>query len=108
MAHDRDDDLEREIRTHLELEAEERAAEGLSDEEARHEARRAFGNVARTQEDVRAVWTRGVADHLRRDLHFGVRSMIRRPGFTALAVLTIAIGIGATAAIFSVADSVLF
>ena len=51
----RDDDIQREIRTHIELEAEERAAEGLSETQALHAARRAFGSVARTQEDVRAV-----------------------------------------------------
>jgi hypothetical protein len=60
MAHrqnaDDHDDVAREIRAHLELEAEERVAEGLSEEEARSAARRAFGNVTRTQEDVRAVW----------------------------------------------------
>jgi predicted permease len=108
MAHNQDDDLNREIRTHLELEAEDRVAGGMSEEDARHAARRLFGSVARTQEDVRAVWTRGIGDQLRRDLRFGLRAMVRRPGFTALAVLTIAVGIGATAAIFSVADRVLF
>jgi hypothetical protein len=68
MAYDRDDDLEREIQTHLELEAEERVAEGVSEEEARYAARRAFGNVTRTQEDVRAVWTRRWLDEIVQDV----------------------------------------
>ena len=80
MARDRDDDLAREIRTHLELEAEQRAAEGVPEADARLAARRAFGSVARTQEDVRAVWRRGPVESLRRDLTFGVRTMARRPG----------------------------
>jgi hypothetical protein len=58
MKKDRDDELEREIRTHLDLEVEERVADGMSEIDARYAARRAFGNVTRTQEDVRAVWTR--------------------------------------------------
>jgi hypothetical protein len=55
MPNDRDEELKREIDTHLELEAEERIEEGLSADEARAAARRAFGNVVRTREDVRAV-----------------------------------------------------
>ena len=58
MKKGRDDEIEREIKTHLDLEAEERVAGGMSETNARYAALRAFGNVARTQEDVRAVWTR--------------------------------------------------
>ena len=58
MPKDREDELAREIRTHIETEAEDLVAAGLSAEEAHQAARRAFGNVAQTQEDVRAVWTR--------------------------------------------------
>ena len=59
MKKDRDAEFQREIRTHLDLEAEERLSNGMSETEARYAARRAFGNVTRTQEDMRAVWTRG-------------------------------------------------
>ena len=64
MKKDRDDDIEREIRTHLDLEAEERVANGMSETDARYAARRAFGNVTHTQEDMRAVWTRRWLDEL--------------------------------------------
>ena len=57
MAEDRDEEVAREIDTHLELEAEELVSDGMSPEDAAHAARRAFGNVTRTQEDARALWT---------------------------------------------------
>jgi hypothetical protein len=66
MKKDRVDDLEREIRTHLDLEAEERVADGMSEMEARYAARRAFGNVTRTQEDVRACGRDGGSTRLSR------------------------------------------
>ena len=94
--HDRDDDLAREIRAHLELEAEERVADGASPEEARVAARRAFGNVTRIREDARAMWTTPWVDQAQQDVLYALRMFVRTPGFSVVALLTFALGIGAT------------
>jgi predicted permease len=95
----REQDLEREVRSHLEAEAEEQSDP--------HAARRAFGNLGRVKEDVRAAWGWVWLEQLARDLHLAARSMRRRPVFTAVAVLSLAIGIGANTAIFSFAEAIL-
>src|SRR5688572_10462235 len=103
----RDDELEREIRSHLELEAEERQARGMSAADARYAAQRAFGNVTRTREDVRAVWTRVWLDELVQDSVYAVRALRNNPSFAAVAVVTLALGIAATTSIFSIVRGVL-
>src|SRR5690242_7455450 len=100
-------DLSDEIQEHLEEKIEELVADGMSRKEAEAAARRAFGSVMLTEEDSRNVWRWPPVEELFADIHYGLRALRHNPMFTAVALLTIAIGIGANTAVFSVVNSVL-
>ena len=103
----RDADIERELRSDLELEEEEQREGGISGEEARYTALRAFGNPTLIREQTHAVWARTWFESLARDLRISLRTLLRTPGFAVIAILVMALGIGANVALFTVVRGVL-
>src|ERR1700678_1750321 len=101
-------DLGDEIRLHLEERTEQLMSEGMSRKEAELAARRAFGNATVLEERSREVWQWALVESLGTDLKLVLRRLRKSPGFAATVILTLAIGIGANAAVFSVLNSVLF
>jgi hypothetical protein len=102
----RERDLERELRSHLELEAEERQESGLSSEEARYAAQRAFGNTTSLKEEVREMWSWTFLEHLWQDLKYAGRAMRKNPAFFVSAVMILGLGIGVNTTVFAVVRAV--
>jgi len=100
--------LDEELRDHLERQIAENIAAGMSADEARHAAMRTFGNPALLRDQAHETWSWNWLDLLLRDVRYGMRTLTRTPGFAAIAILVMALGIGANVALFTIVRSVLF
>jgi predicted permease len=101
------EDLDQDIRDFIEHETQDNIERGMLPEEARYAALRKFGNVTRVKEETWEVWSLVWLEQFLQDVRFGLRRLAKNPAFTGVAILTLALGIGADTAIFTVADRVL-
>ena len=103
-----DDELRDELAQHVAWKTDSLIADGVPEDEARRRAALAVGNITRLREESRSLWGFPSLDSIGQDLRYGTRVLARSPGFSAIAILSLAIGIGSSAAVFSLADGVLF
>src|SRR5207244_10716948 len=104
---DKEAELREELHFHLEQEAEQRQDDGLTESEARWAARRELGNLALVEENTRAAWSWTRLEQFARDAGYGLRQMRRNPAFSAIAIATLALGIGGITAVFSAFGTIL-
>jgi predicted permease len=103
----RDTDFERELQSDLELEEEKQRDSGKSPEEARYAAQRAFGNPTLIREQIHEAWGWALIEQFWQDVRYGLRQLLRNPGFTIVAVITLALGVALSTTIFSVVSETL-